>query len=149
VPTDRRDLPLSAASRRLRAQAKKPHRSVEEAPQHPGYLGPGRVSPGDTRGRLAQSARPPAPPPPPTRPPEPGVPGVRLLHLERTARYLGVSKWTVYDLVAAGTLPKVQLPLPEARDGRRQPRVRKTLFDLEDLDRLIQASKRNPDTMPG
>jgi hypothetical protein len=152
------DGPLSAASRRLRAQAKKPYRPVEEAPQDPGYLGPGAGHVhASSRGRLAQSAKPPVTTPPPARPQEPDVPVVRprLLSLEDTARYLSLSRWSVLDLEACGTLTRVELRLPDVRDGRRRPRVRKILYDREDVDRLIEASKRprprepNPDRMPG
>jgi len=62
----------------------------------------------------------------------------RLLDLHGAAAYLGVSYWTVRDLVFAGELPSVKLPSPRARDGRR---IRRTLIDREDLDRLIERWK--------
>ncbi len=62
----------------------------------------------------------------------------RLLDLDATAGYLGVSVWTVRDLEAAGTLRRVRLPL--ANGGE----LRKLLFDRADLDRLIEAWKDRP-----
>ncbi len=61
----------------------------------------------------------------------------RLLSLEATAAYLGISPWTVRDLEAAGVLPRVRIPLPNNGE------LRKLLFDREDLDRLIEAWKEN------
>jgi excisionase family DNA binding protein len=52
----------------------------------------------------------------------------RLLTLAEAAAYLGVSPWTVRDLQWKGRLPRVALS-------------RKLLFDLVDLDRLIEATK--------
>ena len=59
----------------------------------------------------------------------------RLLDLHSAAAYLGVSEWTVRDLEAAGTVPRVRIPLPHAGE------LRKLLFDRTDLDRLIDAWK--------
>ncbi len=59
----------------------------------------------------------------------------RLLTLEATAAYLGVSPWTVRDLEAAGVLRRVCVPLPGGRE------LRKLLFDRTDLDRLIESWK--------
>ncbi len=59
----------------------------------------------------------------------------RLLTLEATAAYLGVSPWTVRDLEAAGVLRRVCVPLPGGRE------LRKLLFDKTDLDRLIESWK--------
>lgn len=59
----------------------------------------------------------------------------RLLDLEATAGYLGVSGWTVRDLESAGILPRVRIPLPNGGE------LRKVLFAKEDLDRLIDAWK--------
>ena len=61
----------------------------------------------------------------------------RLLDLVCTAKYLGVSDWSVRDLEAAGTLRRVRIPLP--RGGE----IRKLLFDRTDLDRLIDAWKES------
>jgi hypothetical protein len=62
-------------------------------------------------------------------------PAARLLELDQTARYLGVSPWTVRDLEASGVLRRVSIPLGNGRE------LRKLLFDREDLDRLIEAWK--------
>ncbi len=59
----------------------------------------------------------------------------RLLSLDATAAYLGISPWTVRDLEAAGVLPRVRVPLPNGGE------LRKVLFDVEDLDRCIEAWK--------
>jgi len=59
----------------------------------------------------------------------------RLLDLEATAAYLGVSPWTVRDMESAGTLARVRLPLPNGGE------LRKLLFDRQDLDRLVEAWK--------
>ena len=59
----------------------------------------------------------------------------RLLDVAGTASYLGVSKWTVRDLEAAGILPRVRVPLPN------QGELRKLLFDRMDLDHLIDTWK--------
>jgi hypothetical protein len=65
-------------------------------------------------------------------------PDVRLLELDQTARYLGLSPWTVRDLEATGVLRRVSIPLGNGRE------LRKLLFDREDLDRLIEAWKDGP-----
>ncbi len=76
--------------------------------------------------------------------PEPAGPGrcltvaaapPRLLDLDATAAYLGVSPWTVRDLEAAGSLRRVRIPLPHGSE------LRKLLFDRVDLDRLIAGWK--------
>ena len=54
----------------------------------------------------------------------------RLLDVEGAAGYLGVSAWTVRDLVERGTLSRVALP-----------GVRRLLFDRCDLDRLVETSR--------
>ncbi len=59
----------------------------------------------------------------------------RLLSLDATAVYLGISPWTVRDLEADGVLPRVRVPLPNGGE------LRKVLFDVEDLDRCIEAWK--------
>ena len=59
----------------------------------------------------------------------------RLLDLDGTAVYLGVSPWTVRDLEATGVLRRVRVPL---RNGGE---LRKLLFDRSDLDRLVEAWK--------
>lgn len=59
----------------------------------------------------------------------------RLLDLPTAAAYLGVSAWTVRDLEATGSVPRVRIPLPNAGE------LRKLLFDRADLDRLIDSWK--------
>ena len=66
----------------------------------------------------------------------------RLLDLEGTAQYLGVSPWTVRDLEAAGVLRRVRIPL--ANSGE----LRKLLFDREDLDHLISLWKDQAVVIP-
>jgi excisionase family DNA binding protein len=61
----------------------------------------------------------------------------RLLSLPQAAAYLGVSYWTVRDLVANGTLAKVALP-GGPNDSRS---LRRVLIDRHDIDRLIERSK--------
>jgi excisionase family DNA binding protein len=58
-----------------------------------------------------------------------------LLSLQDAATYLGLSYWTVRDLIDAGTLKPVRLALGTGRDLRR------ILLDRRDLDRLVDASK--------
>jgi len=59
----------------------------------------------------------------------------RLLDLPSSARYLGVSLWTIRDLIANGTLTRVRVPLPNGGE------LRKVLLDREDLDRLVPSWK--------
>lgn len=61
--------------------------------------------------------------------------GPRLLDLHSSAVYLGLSKWTIRDLEAAGLLPRVRIPGPNHKDLNR------LLFDKTDLDRLIDSWK--------
>lgn len=58
----------------------------------------------------------------------------RLLDVRAAAGYLGVSTWTIRDLDGAGRLPRVRLTIA-GRDCRR------LLYDVRDLDRLIDVSK--------
>lgn len=62
-------------------------------------------------------------------PPEPTR---RLLTLPEAARYLGLSPWTVRELLWRGVLPRVRLS-------------RKILIDQNDLDALIEARKEHVD----
>ena len=55
-------------------------------------------------------------------------PSRRLLTLAQAAAYLGLSPWTIRELVWKGRLPLVRL-------------TRKLLFDLRDLDRLVEQAK--------
>ncbi len=59
----------------------------------------------------------------------------RLLGVEAAGRYLGVSPWTIRDLVAAGQLQPVRLSLPSGKA------VRRLLFDRVQLDLLIEAGR--------
>jgi hypothetical protein len=59
----------------------------------------------------------------------------RLLDLPATAAYLAVSEWTVRDLEAVGTLPRVRIPV--GTNGE----LRKLLFDRNDLDHCIELWK--------
>jgi hypothetical protein len=85
----------------------------------------------------------------------------RLLTLKQGAAYVGVSYWTLRDLVLNGTVPAVRVPSGRITSGRnhgekRQTRVlvsatdprlrslRKVLVDRLDLDRLITEWKRSP-----
>ena len=58
----------------------------------------------------------------------------RLLDLVSAAAYLHVSPWVVRDLEHAGKLRRVRLDL-----GKRD--VRKLLYDLRDLDALVESAK--------
>jgi excisionase family DNA binding protein len=59
----------------------------------------------------------------------------RLLSVYEAADHLGVSHWTVRDMLHAGTLKPVRLPLGAGRELRR------ILVDRRDLDDLIERSK--------
>jgi excisionase family DNA binding protein len=50
------------------------------------------------------------------------------LTLREAACYLGISQWTLRELTWKGSLPVVRM-------------TRKLHFDLQDLDRFIEASK--------
>ncbi len=58
----------------------------------------------------------------------------RLLSIQQAADFLGVSYWTMRDLLDNGTVKRVRLPV-----GRRE--VRRVLVDAKDLDRLVDAWK--------
>jgi len=69
------------------------------------------------------------------------VPGIaplapRLLDLAAAACYLSVSPWVVRDLEHAGKLRRVRLDL-----GKRD--VRRVLYDVADLDALVDNSKES------
>jgi excisionase family DNA binding protein len=65
----------------------------------------------------------------------------RLLSVHEAAAYLGMSHWTVRDLLHAGTIKPVRLWLGKDRDGRDRGDVRRILVDRRDLDELIERSK--------
>jgi len=78
----------------------------------------------------------------------------RLLDVDKAAEYLGLSRWSVYDLVKSGVLPVVRIPSVRAdlgprrtgnpksrrrvlaRPDFRQP-LRKILLDKRDLDAFV------------
>ena len=74
--------------------------------------------------------------PPRTRPvkAQPPTPATeadrRLLTLPEAARYLGLSSWTVRELIWRGVLPRVHLS-------------RKILLDQRDLDNVIEVYKKD------
>ena len=65
----------------------------------------------------------------------------RLLDVNQAAAYLGVSFWTLREMLNAGSVPVVRLPRPQtARAHRTSPlgdTVRRLLIDRHDLDRLV------------
>jgi predicted DNA-binding transcriptional regulator AlpA len=61
----------------------------------------------------------------------------RLLDLHEAGTYVGVSYWTVRDLINSGELPSVRLPNPR-RPGES---VRRLLVDVHDLDSMIDKWK--------
>jgi hypothetical protein len=66
----------------------------------------------------------------------------RLLPLPVAAWYLGISRFSLRDVVKSGGLRPVPLPLPPDRRGRRRDgQLRKLLFDVRDLDELIELWK--------
>jgi excisionase family DNA binding protein len=116
----------------------------------------GPTSPACARERVSCAH---APEPPPARVSEGSVTALspswgRLLDVDQAAAYLGLSRWSVYDLVKAGVLRVVRIPSVRvdlgprktgnansrrrvlARPDFRQP-LRKTLLDREDLDRWV------------
>jgi hypothetical protein len=66
--------------------------------------------------------------------PKPAAP-VRLLDDRAAAPYLGISRSQFRALVAAGAIPRVQVPGPGGQPMRR------LLVDKGDLDRLIERWK--------
>jgi len=115
------DRPLAEAQRRLG----KPGRPRKAAPdRHTTGTPPSqtRIDSGPAGGAVAQPASALFP---------------RLLDVDGAAGYLAVSTWTIRDLHASGRLPRVKLPLYGDRELRR------LLFDVRDLDRLVEASKES------
>jgi len=122
--------PLAAASQRLRARPGRPRRAARAASPLAGQASAPLGAPLGTRGNaravavvwLKQGGE--------------WTPAqARLLDLASAAAYLGVSGWTIRDYVAAGILARVKLP---AAHGAALKRL---LFDVGDLDRLIEASR--------
>ncbi len=112
-------LPLAAAAERLRGKPGRPRKDghvVGIAVQQRGMDG----SP--NRGALAVAAIVP-----------------RLLSLDATAAYLGLSPWTVRDLEAAGVLPRVRVPRPNGGELRKVCSMWKTSTGA------LRLGRRNPD----
>jgi len=63
-------------------------------------------------------------------------PAGRLLDDKQAASYLGVSRSYLRAQVAAGRIPRVQLP---SVDGERRARLLR--IDIRDLDRLVDSMK--------
>ena len=107
------DLPLSAASHRLRGRPGRPRtRPVSHGPRHGARQVPVQVEPVE-RPQNPQSL-------------ERG----RLLSLKGAASYLGVSDWTLRKLMVERDVVPIRLP-----------GVCRLLFDRADLDRLIERSR--------
>src|SRR5262249_53697624 len=66
------------------------------------------------------------------------TPSVRLLDLRAAGTYLGLSYWTMRDLVFGGLIPTVKIPCPRTNDGRV---IRRLLIDRRDLDAFIEKNK--------
>jgi excisionase family DNA binding protein len=58
-----------------------------------------------------------------------------LLSIDEVGIYLGVSPWTIRDLVAAGQLRPVRLP------GIGGKEIRRLLFDRHQLDQLVESAQ--------
>ncbi len=115
-------LPLAAARARLRRKPGRPKKSPTSPIAIMTASAVGQDGSVGTHGAVVYEAVVPISP--------------RLLDLPSAAAYLGVSEWTIRDLEANGTLRRVSIAL---RGGRE---LRKLLFDREDLDRLVEASKQ-------
>jgi hypothetical protein len=63
---------------------------------------------------------------------------VRLVGLKAAAGYVGVSTWVVRRWLAERVLSRVRLPRADGGD------VERLLFDVNDLDALIEAGKDQP-----
>jgi excisionase family DNA binding protein len=114
--------PLAAAAARLRGTPGRPRRGETDAAQ----AAIERIRAATAKARATRASRKVAAT-------EAIIP--RLLDLEQSAKYLSCSPWTLRDLIANGTLPRVRVPLPSGAD------LRKILVDREDLDRLIASWK--------
>jgi hypothetical protein len=135
------DLPLAAASIRLRGKPGRPRKvPIETAANGTARSKAGtfraqspvrdQVNSGHGGRRLAAPAS--------------GLPALepRLLGLVAAARYLDLAPWTVRELEWRGVLPRVRIPLPNGGE------LRKLLFDRLDLDQLVERWKGAPST-PG
>ena len=71
--------------------------------------------------------------------------GPRLLDLAGAAAYLGVSTWTIRDWAAAGIVRRVRLP---GSANSQTGALHRVLFDVRDLDRLVEISKAGAEADP-
>jgi hypothetical protein len=62
----------------------------------------------------------------------------RLLDLEGAAAYFSVSPWTIREWAGKGWLPRVRFLMPDGHE------VRRLLFDIRDLDGIVDRSKECP-----
>jgi hypothetical protein len=119
--------PLSEASRRLRGRPGRPQangqRLTSQKTRDPGHVPD--TSP--SRTRMNRGLEPSA------LDRQSCVP--RLLGIGQAAAYLGLSPWTVRDLVAAGRLHPVRIPLSQGRE------VRRLLIDRLELDALVDQGR--------
>ncbi len=132
------ELPLTAASVRLRRKPGRPRKAQSASVTGVAHPGTPQINSSNSGAEASQASGLPAAPVF-MRVPEGPVPGLcpRLLDLESTAAYLSVSGWTVRDLEAAGELRRVRIPVGPGRE------LRKLLFDRQDLDRLLEAWKES------
>lgn len=115
------DLPLAAASVRLRRPSGRPRKDRGTCIAEGTAAASGQPAPGPTPRTAAYEAVGSIPP--------------RLLDLKAAAAYLGVSPWTIRDLEADGMIRRVNVPLGMGKE------LRKLLFDREDLDHLVDSWK--------
>ena len=115
-------LPLAAAADRLRGRSasRSMSRSSRQKASQPTYPLAERPNPLAKRPRTPDQESSVLP---------------RLLGIEDAGQYLGLSTWTIRDMVTGGELHPVQL----VAAGRP---VRRLLFDRADLDRLVEAASQ-------
>lgn len=117
----KKELPLAAASVRLRRPSGRPRKDRGTSIAEGTAAASGQAAPCPSPRTATYEAVGHIPP--------------RLLDLKAAAAYLGVSPWTVRDLEANGTLRRISIPLGAGRD------LRKLLFDRQDLDQLVDSWK--------
>jgi len=61
----------------------------------------------------------------------------RLVRVQQAARYLGISPWSLRNMIQKGELQYVQFGDPRLEDDRTP-----WLLDMRDLDRLISTRKK-------
>lgn len=76
------------------------------------------------------------------------APGPRLLTLPQAARYLGLSPWTIRELIWRGVLPRVRLSRKILLDQRDLDAAIETAKDTVDGDRLLAVRLRAPMSLP-